>query len=306
MTNAAALAQPSQAARAKGPLVWLDMDQKDLDDAYDQAVYAPNRDQVISRYTSNSELARSRIGEPKRFAYGSTAIEGVDVFSPKAANAPIAVYVHGGAWRQRRSKEYAFAAETFLNAGAHYVVVDFNGVDETGGDLMPMITQTRNALAWVYKNARSFGGDPERLYVIGQSSGAHLTGNLLTTDWQRDFGLPPTFIKGGVCCSGMYDLKPVRMSKRSKYVTFNDEVEEHLSSIRHLDHLHCPTTVIYGTYETPEFQRQGRDFVTAVQAAGKSVKLIVAEGYNHFELNETLANPYGIFGRAALERMGLV
>src|SRR4051794_39253884 len=103
MTNAAAaLAEPSQAARAKGPLVWLDMDQKALDDAYDQAVYAPNRDQVIKRYTSNSELVRARIGEPKRFAYGSTPIEGVDVFSPKAANAPIAVYVHGGAWRQRR------------------------------------------------------------------------------------------------------------------------------------------------------------------------------------------------------------
>ena len=37
-----ALAQPAPAARAKGPPVWLDMDQKELDDAYDQRVYAPN------------------------------------------------------------------------------------------------------------------------------------------------------------------------------------------------------------------------------------------------------------------------
>src|SRR5580692_11840600 len=60
----------AQAPRAKGPRVWLDMDQKELDDAYDQAVYAPNRDQMSRRRASLSELVRARIGEPKRVAYG--------------------------------------------------------------------------------------------------------------------------------------------------------------------------------------------------------------------------------------------
>ena len=50
------------AARAKGPLVWMDMDQKELDDAYDQAVYAPNAEIVIKRCIRNSELARERLG----------------------------------------------------------------------------------------------------------------------------------------------------------------------------------------------------------------------------------------------------
>ena len=36
---------------------------------------------------------------------------------------------------------------------------------------------------------------------------------LLTTDWQKDFGLPLTFIKGGVAASGMFDLKPVRLRR---------------------------------------------------------------------------------------------
>jgi arylformamidase len=56
----------------KGPLVWLDMDQKELDDAYDQLVYAPNRDQLTKRRIANSAAARARIGEPLRFAYGPT------------------------------------------------------------------------------------------------------------------------------------------------------------------------------------------------------------------------------------------
>ena len=63
-----------QAARAMGPLVWLDMDQKALDDAYDQAVYAPNRDQVHKRNQFNSDRVRARLGAPKRLAYGTLTV----------------------------------------------------------------------------------------------------------------------------------------------------------------------------------------------------------------------------------------
>ena len=66
-----------------------------------------------------------------------------------------------------------------------------------------------------------------------------------------------------------------------------------------------PLIVAHGTCETPEFQRQTRDFSAAVKAAGKPAELIVGEGYNHFELFETLANPYGILGRASAAADGI-
>src|SRR5262249_55835977 len=147
--------------------------------------------------------------------------------------------------------------------------------------------------------------DPARIFVAGHSSGAHLGGCLLVTDWRAAFGLPADIIKGAALCSGMYDLKPVRLSARSNYVKFTDEVEQALSTQRHLDRLAPPPTRLHGTLETPEFQRQTRDFAAAVQAAGKPVKLIVADGYNHFEMMETLANPFGPSGRAARDVMGL-
>ena len=74
---------------------------------------------------------------------------------------------------------------------------------------------------------------------------------------------------------------------------------------RHLDKIQAPVAVVYGTLETPEFQRQSRDFAEALRKAGKPVELIVAEGYNHFEVMETLANPFQFAGRAALEQMKL-
>src|SRR5262249_23273607 len=103
----------------------------------------------------------------------------------------------------------------------------------------------------------------------------------------------------------MYDLKAVRISKRNRYVSFTDEIERSLSSQRHLDLLHAPVIVTNGTEETPEFLRQGRDFAAAVKAAGKKAEYILATGYNHFEMGESLGHPYGPNGRAALALMGL-
>jgi arylformamidase len=189
------------------------MDQKELDDAYDQRVYAANMRQVLARTHRNSELVRERLGAPKRLAYGPTAIEALDLYPTKAADAPINVFIHGGAWRTEVAKDNAAQAEMLVNAGAHLAVLDFNNVIETGGDLMVMADQVRRGVAWIYKNARSFGGDPERFYISGHSSGGHWVGVLLTTDWRKDFGLPPTMIKGGVAGSGMFDLKPVQLGK---------------------------------------------------------------------------------------------
>src|SRR3974390_3153300 len=73
---------PKDTTRTKGPIVWLDMDQRELDDAYDQLIYAPNRDQLTKRRIIKSVAAGHRIGEPLRFAYGPTPIEGFDVFRP--------------------------------------------------------------------------------------------------------------------------------------------------------------------------------------------------------------------------------
>jgi arylformamidase len=302
-TAGAAVAAILSPARTRGPRVWLDMDQEELDAAYDQQMYAPNRDQIGRRRVVNSETTRAALGQPLRMSYGPTAIEALDVYRTKAPNAPVNVFVHGGAWRANRAADYGFLAEIFVNAGAHFVALDFISVDEAGGSLFPMAEQVRRGLAFVYRNAKSFGGDPERLYLSSHSSGSHLSGCAVTHDWTE--GLPQGFIKGALMSSGMYDLKPVRLSKRSKYVKFTDEMEEALSAQRHIDRLATPLVLAYGTYETPEFQRQTRDFAAAVRAAGKPVEMIVGDGYNHFEMLETLGNPYGLLGRAALAQMGL-
>jgi arylformamidase len=287
----------------KGPRVWMDMDQVELDAAYDQSFYAPLQAQILRRLASSSELVRSRLEAPRREAYGPTEPEKLDIYRTPRPNAPIFVFIHGGAWQGGEARNYAYAAEMFVNAGAHFIALDFVAIEPAGGDLRVMADQVRRGVAWVYRNAASFGGDASRLYIGGHSSGGHLCGVTLVTDWPKDFGLPADIIKGGLCMSGMYDMKPVRLSKRGSYVKFTDEMEQAMSSQRHLDLLRAPVTITYGTNETPEFQRQNRDFAAAVRAIGKPAELIEAANYNHFEIMESLGNPYGPNGRAALALM---
>jgi arylformamidase len=279
------------------------MDQQELDEAYDPSVYAFNNQTVSRRGTVADIAARQRLGAPLVGQYGVPQIERVLVYRTARANSPILMFFHGGDWF-RGIADFAGIAEVAVNAGALFADVDFSSVNDTDGDLFKLADQCRRAVAFVYRNAASFGGDPDRIYLAGFSSGAHLAACVLTTDWTRE-GLPADIVKGALLGSGIYDLKAIRLSTRSSRVKFSDEMEDALSPQRHVDMIRTPITLTYGTLDTPEFQRQSREFSFALQLAGKPARVVVGGGYNHLEMLETLRNPYGIMGRAALEMMNL-
>ena len=286
-------------------VVWNGMTQAELDAAYDQAAYAANLEQIVSRWSVLSEDIRARLGPPTRHAYGRGANEALDVYPATRPNAPINLFVHGGAWRSRKAHDSAIAAEAFVSAGACFVVIDFDWVQDRDGDLMPIAEQTRQAIAWTWRNAERLGGDPNRLFVSAHSSGAHMAAVALTTDWPTAHAVPADIVKGAVLCSGLYDLAPVRLSARSGYVAFTDESVEALSPMRHVARIPCPVVVAHGTLDTPEFQRQSKELADALWTRGHPCQYLVGAHYNHFEILETLANPLGLLGRAALAQMGL-
>ncbi|MCC5024322.1 MAG: alpha/beta hydrolase [Candidatus Synoicihabitans palmerolidicus] len=171
------------------------MTQTELDAAYNQSVYAPNLEQVLARQAANNAIAREQLGDPRRYAYDDHPTEGLDLYPTAAPNAPIHLFIHGGTWRFGKAKNNACAAESFVHADAHFVVPDFSSVSEFDGDLMPLVDQLRRAVAWVHAHAReSFGGDPDRIYLSGFSSGGHLAAALLTTDWSKTVNLPSALV----------------------------------------------------------------------------------------------------------------
>lgn len=291
----------SRAAIADGAKVFLDYDQKALDDAYTQLTYAPNQPQILSRYAVASKALAARIGPPEQIAYGSKPIERLLYYRARQPDAPLFLFIDGGAWHSGKAENYLFPAEMFLAAGISYAAIDFDGVEQTNGYLEPIQDQIFRAIAFACGNAAKMGAEPKRVFLGAHSSGAHFAGVALTTDWQKRYGTAAHPLRAAMLISGLYDLKGPRLSARSAYVKFSDATEETLSPQRHIDLLNTKLELLYGSGDTPEFQRQTRDFAAAVKKTGKPVMLTVGQELNHFELLETLANPYGVAGRVALQ-----
>ena len=299
MTDPKVPAMPAEAARK----VYLDYTQAELDAAYDQRVYAPNREEIVAWYGAEGARVRERLEMRRSVPYGNGEDETLDIFPAKSGSestfgAPVHIHIHGGRWTLFTKDEESFIAPTFVSAGVACVVPDFSNIPKVR--IPEMVAQVKSAIAWTYRNAASFGGDPERIHLSSHSSGSHLAGVALLTDWEKEFGLPGDVVKSALLVSGMYDMRPVMLSARSSYVKLTDEEVLALSAILQPERAHTPLTLVYGEKETPEFRRQPKAYAEVLAAAGKPVKVIEVPGVNHFEILRQLGEPGSELARHAL------
>jgi arylformamidase len=262
------------------PTIFLDYTQEQLDQAYDQLVWAPHRDTIQAEIRKDCEAVRQKM-PPRTERYGESAKQELDVFaSPGATKAPVLVYLHGGAWLRGARQDTIYPAPAVTGRGAALVVPEFDNVSEVS--LPTMVQQCREAVDWTVRHAASFGGDPSRVYLAGHSSGAHLASCVL-------LGEPP--VKGALVISGMYDLHAPLLSARSKYVKITPEELDALSAMRHLGRIRCPVAVAWSAGDSPEFRRQGHVFAMALEGMGRLASRAEVFSPNHFDEPRQLADP---------------
>ncbi len=182
-----------------------------LDRMYNNRALVPEHAAHFTRWAETSAQARSSQRCTLDIAYGQSPGEKLDVFPAAQATpggAPVLVFIHGGYWRSLDKSEHSFVAPAFTAQGACVVVPNY--------DLCPAVTipeitlQMVRALAWTWRNAARFGGDPARITVVGHSAGGHLAAMLLTCLWPahaRD--LPADLVKNALSISGLYELESV-------------------------------------------------------------------------------------------------
>jgi arylformamidase len=286
-----------------GVKVYRDYTQEQLDAQYNQASIVADNSGYKQRKIAESARVRAKYDTLLNVAYGPSRHELLDVFKCGRAGAPTLVFLHGGAWKGGHKDEVSFIAEPYVDAGANVVTVNFALVPEVRLD--EQVRQAAAAIAWTYRNAKSFGGDPERVFVTGHSSGGHLTGMMMVTDWAADFGLPADALKGGAPFSGMFDLEPVQLSWRNTYLKMNREEALRLSSIRRIPDRPMPLVIGYGSGELDEFQRQSREFAAAWRTKGYRCTELELPGLNHFDVQQLMARPGSPPVKAISAMMGL-
>ena len=282
--------------------VFLDYSQEQLDKAYDQSFWAPQMAELEVHDGTTSAAVR-RTMPPRTVRYGPSDVDVVDMFAPANAHgSPVLVFIHGGAWTRNTKEDASYPAPTLVGRGAAYLVPDFGSLKTMR--LPDIVENCRRALEWTVRNAASFGGDPNRVFLSGHSSGAHLAACVLITDWTKR-GLPADAIKGALLMSGMYDLYPVLLSSRSTFLHITAEEEAALSPMRHLHRIACPIAVVSADEDSPEFKRQSAVFADALQGMGRLASRTVVFDANHFQEPERLARPDSTVSQAVFSLMGL-
>jgi arylformamidase len=291
----------SRAAFAQsGRPVFLEYSQEQLNQAYDQSVWAPQVNELLA-YDASSSAAVRKTMPPRTVRYGKSEIEQADIFAaPNARGAPVLVYIHGGAWLLNSRLDASFPAPTVVGRGAIHFVPDYANAKQAR--LPEMIEQVRGAVEWAVRNAATFGGDPERVYIAGHSSGGHLASCALITDWASR-GLPADTIKGGLLMSGMFDMHPVALSSRNDYLKLTPGDVQAASAMRHLDRITCPIAIASADLDSPEFKRQSKVFADALAGMGWLASRTTVFAANHFQEPQRLAAPGSELSKALFSLM---
>jgi acetyl esterase/lipase len=239
----------------------------------------------------------------------------LDVYtSTESKNRPVVVWVHGGGWQRGDKSDIAAKPWAFVERGFVFVAINYRFVPNV---TMKQIAQdVAKAVRWSHDHAKSYGGDPETMLLMGHSAGASLTALVCTDErYLKAEGLPLSILKGCVPVDG--DAYDVRMQigtvaeprrKESFEMKFGDsESQKDLSAVTYIAKgKNIPPFLILrvadpkgmamqrgktGSPCCPETDVQSARLVEALEQAGVPAKVYAAEGKNHTTLDAELGLP---------------
>lgn len=295
------------------------------DAQYNNRGRIPEHPQILQSWAERSALALSEPGCIRDVPYmelvqgehlaADEAGHTLDVFLPtseahasdgdvgSSAGAPVLVYLHGGYWRALSKRDQAFVAPPFAHAGTLVVVPDY--------PLAPAVTvehivmQVAQAVAWTWRHARNYGGNPDHIIVTGHSAGGHLAAMMLALQWPvLSPDLPADLVKGAVSLSGVFELEPLRHAPFLAADLGLDEARAQRLSPAEMPAPGGPLIALVGADESEEFLRQNRLIRRRWGARAVPVCEAVPDRH-HMNVLHDLADPDARAHRLTLELLGL-
>ena len=278
-------------------------DAEGLNAQYDNRARVADHARHLARWPEASALARVQVDGRLDLRYGAGPSETLDLFLPSQGSAPVLVYLHGGYWRALDKSDFSFVAPAFTQAGALVAVPNYA--------LCPAVSieditwQMVRALQWLWQNVAQYGGDPQRIAVVGHSAGGHLAAMMLSCRWKQvDEALPAQLVGGAMSISGLFDLEPLRHTP-----FLQADLKLTPASVRRLSPAFFPRPkgklyAVVGAAESEEFLRQNQ-LIRDVWGPTAVPVCETLPGRNHFDVLESLVDPAGRLHDLALRLLGL-
>lgn len=273
-----------------GEVVYRDYDQEGLDAQYNNRKRFPD---YIDRFAAWAEWSVETRERRKGFLdvpFGDQPTETLDIFPAEQPNAPIYVFVHGGYWYSLDKSDHSYVADGMVPNGVTTVVNNYALAPDH--DMDEIVCQNLAAMAWLYRHARDYGADPDRIYVCGHSAGGQLAAMMLACDWPSFApDLPVEIIKGVCAISGLFDLEPIQLSYLNKTLKMTPEMAIRNSPIKQSYPVEAPLLVVPGEDESEEYHRQSSAMVAFWEKLGYPAELLVPKGLDHFSLVDSFGDP---------------
>jgi arylformamidase len=269
---------------------------------YNPRVSVPEYPELAKVRAAQARTVRESAKSWLNVSYGASPREKLDIYAADNPRGPVLVFIHGGYWRSGSKEDNCNFVPTFTRRGATVVMVEYALCPQV--TVTDIVRQTRAAIAWVYKNIRTYGGDPAKLFVSGHSAGGHLTAMALAHDWMKD-GLPADLIKGAVATSGVYDLQMVMKISVQEQVRMTPDAAKLNSPLVNPPRVKCPLVIAVGGDEPKGWQQMSEDYLQYCKQNGMNAEYLIEPGANHYTMSEHLLNESSPLTRAMIKQMGI-
>lgn len=228
----------------------------------------------------------------KDLAYRPGPRGGLDVYQPKSADghAPVVVFLYGGGWDSGAKGDYVFAGAALARQGFVTVVPDYRLYPEVRWPAF--LQDSAAAVAWTKAHAAEYGGDPNKLFLMGHSAGAYNAVDLaVDRRWLAAVGLDPhRDIRGVVGLAGPYDFLPLH-SDELKEIFGPVAQRPDTQPINHVDGQAPPMFLATDSADKVVDPGNTSRMAARLQAAGVPVETRDYKGLSHALLMGAVAAP---------------
>lgn len=203
---------------------------------------------------------------------------------------PVILFLYGGGWHSGCKDDYGFAGRAFANKGYVTVLPDYRLYPDV--KFPGFLEDSAKALSWTRDNIAQYGGDPDRIFIAGQSAGAYNAAMLaLDRQWLGREGKSPDFIKGVAVLAGPFDFLPFKTeaSRQSFGDYHKPEMTQPLSFVR-ADA--PPMFLATGLDDTTVKPRNSKVLLDKILEAGGDAQYREYSGMGHAGIMMAVAKPF--------------